>query len=63
MKFQDLTREISNESLPFPGDPPVLLTSEADWEHDRFRLRILSFPSNQGRTWMLRLMFWSGERI
>ena len=48
MKFQDLTREISNESLPFPGDPPVLLTSEADWEHDRFRLRNLSFSSHQG---------------
>lgn len=48
MKFQDLTREISNESIPFPGDPPVLLTNETDWERDRLRLRNLSFSSHQG---------------
>lgn len=48
MKFLDLTREISNDSRPFPGDPPVRLTPEADWEHDGFRLRNLSFSSHQG---------------
>lgn len=48
MKFQDLTREISNNSLSFPGDPPVRLTDEANWERDQLRLRNLSFSSHQG---------------
>jgi len=48
MRYLDLTREISNDSLPFPGDPPVLLTSEAELERDGFRMRNLSFSSHQG---------------
>ncbi|MBP3694895.1 MAG: cyclase family protein [Thermoguttaceae bacterium] len=48
MKFLDLTREISESSPVYPGDPPVLLTSEAEWERDGIRLRNLSFSSHQG---------------
>lgn len=48
MNFLDLTREISETSRPFPGDPPVLLTAEAELERDGCRVRNLSFSSHQG---------------
>ena len=48
MKYLDLTREISNDSRPFPGDPPVNLTPEAVIERDGFLVRNLSFSSHQG---------------
>ncbi|MBE6425689.1 MAG: cyclase family protein [Planctomycetaceae bacterium] len=48
MKFLDLTREISESSPVYPGDPPVLLTAEAEMERDGVRLRNLSFSSHQG---------------
>ncbi|MGN1274031.1 MAG: cyclase family protein [Thermoguttaceae bacterium] len=48
MHYQDLTREISNDSRPYPGDPPVLLTTEAVIERDGFQVRNLSFSSHQG---------------
>ncbi len=47
-KYLDLTREISESSSPFPGDPPVRLTSEAEIHRDGFRVRNLSFSSHQG---------------
>lgn len=48
MHYLDLTREISNDSRPYPGDPPVLLTTEAVIERDGFQVRNLSFSSHQG---------------
>ncbi|MDO4628457.1 MAG: cyclase family protein [Planctomycetia bacterium] len=48
MKYWDLTREISPESVPYPGDPPVVFTAETEIERDSFRLRNLSFSSHIG---------------
>ena len=48
MKYLDLTREILNDSRPYPGDPPVILTPEAVIERDGFQVRNLSFSSHQG---------------
>ncbi len=48
MKYWDLTREISPEMVPYPGDPHVVFTEEAEIEKDGFRLRNVSFSSHIG---------------